>query len=152
MLFASQHHVWLIIIMMRYFILALSVLSLLDVTSGQGHLVSPRSRNFEADPNQEGVVACQWHTSGWKLLESCPQHCLNKKEPRHLCGVGNAANHYDDWLHSTGAKTPWDSQAAYYFQPRSSLTSKFPCFANSVGWGYFQLRFKVPDHYTDIVG
>lgn len=35
--------------MMRYTILAVSVLSFQDVTSGHGHLVSQRSRHFDPD-------------------------------------------------------------------------------------------------------
>ena len=76
-----------IIIMMRYIIPALNFLSLLD------------ARNFKADANREGVLSpVRGRPAGVKR-----PRWFNQKETHNLCGVGNAANNYDDRLVSTGA-------------------------------------------------
>ena len=91
---------------MHYFFLSLGVLSSLDAVSGHGYLLSPRSRNWEAEQTQEGV----WSPARGKPgAENCPQ-CLNTKAAMDVCGVGGAGN-YDNWLDSTGVKMSWDSQA-----------------------------------------
>jgi len=91
---------------MHYFFLSLGVLSSLDAVSGHGYLLSPRSRNWEAEQTQEGV----WSPArGKPAAENCPQ-CLNTKAAMDVCGVGGAGN-YDNWLDSTGVKMSWDSQA-----------------------------------------
>jgi hypothetical protein len=83
----------------------LTILSFLDLVQGHGHLTTPRSRNWVASPQQEGT----WNSiPGVPAAESCP-HCLNRKLPDRLCGIGNAGD-YDEWLDSSGVPMTWQSQ------------------------------------------
>ena len=81
------------------------------------------------------MVTCR----GRPAAESCP-HCLNKKYPCNLCGVGNTANNYDDWLDSTGTEMSWDSQATLTLGQEFDVTA-FLDTNHAGAYRYFSRRF-----------
>jgi len=69
--------------------------TLVGSVHGHGHLVSPRSRNWDAAENGAQSQA------GVPPFDYCPD-CLNQAKGNQICGF-NAYNDYDNFLDSQGA-------------------------------------------------
>jgi hypothetical protein len=79
---------------MKLISVVLTTITLGHFADGHGHLVSPRSLNFDAAKN--GAM----NKAGVPPIDYCP-HCLNQAKGPKICGF-NSYNNYDDFRDSQG--------------------------------------------------